>query len=167
MVTMLILRLIHILTGVFWAGSMFFLAGQIWRAVDIDEAAGLAFMERLMLRARGGMAMAIAGGLNVLSGIGLYGLDSGGFQPAWSSSPVGMTFGIGGLAGILALVVGMLTGRAGERLGNLIVATQGGAAAAANATELTALRDRVRVLTRAAAALLGIAVIAMAIARYV
>ena len=167
MLTMLILRLIHILTGVFWAGSMFFLAGQIWRAVDADETAGLAFMERLMLRARGGMALAIAGGLNVLSGIGLYAMDSGGFQPAWSSSPVGMTFGIGGLAGILALVVGMLTGRAGEKLGQLIVATQGSAPAPDSATELIALRDRVRVLSRAGAALLGVAVIAMAIARYV
>jgi hypothetical protein len=48
-----------------------------------------------------------AGVLTVLSGVGLYSRASGGFSNQWMHSGPGITFGIGAVFAILAVIVGM------------------------------------------------------------
>ena len=48
----------------------------------------------------------IVAGLTILSGAVLYWHDSNGLQAAWITSPTGLAFTIGGLAAILAFVLG-------------------------------------------------------------
>ena len=49
-IVMIVLRLIHIVTGVFWVGGSFLLLSYIVPAADAAGPAGGQFMQRLMQR---------------------------------------------------------------------------------------------------------------------
>lgn len=168
-VYMLILRLIHILAGVFWAGAMFFTVGLLIPTVAASGPEGGRFMQRLVMQARLPMVMGIAGGLTILSGLAMYERVSGGFQLAWIGTGTGLTLTIGGLAGLLAAVSGGLTGSAGMRLGALMkqIETKGGPPTPDQLAELQGLQKRMRSVSLWTAILLLVAVVAMALARYV
>jgi len=103
---MLWLRLVHILAGVFWVGSAVFLAAIVLPAARAAGAEGGHFMERLMQQPRTRAALGGAMLLTVLSGVAMYGRLSGGFERAWVTSPHGLALALGGLATILAAVIG-------------------------------------------------------------
>jgi uncharacterized membrane protein len=91
-----VIRSIHVLAGVFWAGTVYFVFAYLGPAARSPE--GGRVMERLAPRF--GPAVGIASGLNILSGLALYGRDSQGFRPEWVLSPTGLTFTLGALAAI-------------------------------------------------------------------
>lgn len=103
--TLILLSTLHIVLGAFWAGSALLLALFIDPAVEAAGPAGGAFMQKLIAETRFAQVMPFAGMLTVLSGLLLYWLASG-FAPAWITSPHGIAITIGGVAGILAAVVG-------------------------------------------------------------
>jgi len=116
------LRLIHILAGIFWVGSAVFTAVILVPAARAAGAEGGHFMERLMQQRRTRAALGAAMLLTVLSGFALYGRLSGGFERAWVTSPHGLVLGLGGLAAILAAVVGAIRrGRSSGVVGGLLV----------------------------------------------
>jgi hypothetical protein len=113
------------------------------------------------------MVMAI---LAILSGIGLYWRDSGGFQTPWMHSGPGTVFGVGGAFAILAMIIGMaVSSPAGRRLGALgaEIRARGGPPTPAEVAEMQRLQDRVARGSQIVALLLVLATGAMAIARYV
>lgn len=119
-ITMITLRLIHILSGVFWTGTAFFSVWFLQRAVAEAGPEGGRFMQRLTAQRRFQIAMPVAAWLTILSGIGLYGRVSAGFQRAWVTSGTGLVLAAAGLAAILAVVVGSIIQRpATVRLGLL------------------------------------------------
>src|SRR5438034_5087899 len=71
--TMILLRVIHILSGVFWAGATFFLVGFLQPVVAASGPEGGRLMQRLTSQKRFQMAMPVAAGLTILSGLALYG----------------------------------------------------------------------------------------------
>ena len=146
-----ILRAIHILSGAAWVGTTFFLIAFVIPAVARSGEAGGRFMERLGPRIP--IAIGPASGLTMLSGLAMYGVDSQGFHPSWILAPTGLTFTIGALAAIAA---GILGGTVLRRNGP----PAPGEDAAAAARRTSAVATTVLVL-------LGIAVVAMAVARYV
>jgi hypothetical protein len=168
MIVTIVLRIVHILAGVFWAGSTFFLVGFISRTAGAAGEAGGRFMERLMTQTRFPAALGISGGLTILAGLALYGMDSR-FSAAWMTSPTGLTFGIAGLAAILSLPVGALAAPSGRKLGELSrrVEASGAPATAEQVAEIDVLRQRIARASGVGAVLLVIAVVGMAIARYV
>jgi len=106
----IVLRLIHILAGVFWAGGVVMLAGFIEPTVKSVAPEGNKFMQRLM----GGKLtplLTLAGPLNILAGLLLYLKDSGGLNVAWITSPVGLGFTFGALVGLVALGIGLFVSR--------------------------------------------------------
>jgi uncharacterized membrane protein len=105
------LRLIHILSGVFWVGSAVFSGFFIFPAVDATGKAGEKFLEYMITQERVSTRLGIAGMLTVLAGGWLYWIDSAGFTSGWVSAGAGRGFGIGG---ILALI-GFVTGGLGSR----------------------------------------------------
>ena len=115
-VVLLIVRLMHILGGIFWVGSAVILAGFILPALRDAGPEGGRFMQALMGRRRLPAYLGTAAGLTLLSGLALYLRDSGGLQWAWITSSPGLAFTIGALAALLAAVLGLLVaGRAGAR----------------------------------------------------
>src|SRR5436309_9725387 len=89
-VTMVVLRLIHILSGIFWVGTTFFLVGFLQPVIAQSGPEGGRFAQRLMSQKRFQAAMSVAAGLTILSGLVLYGRVSAGFQRAWVTSGPGL-----------------------------------------------------------------------------
>lgn len=150
-----IVRALHILGGVFWAGTVFFLvrflgptAGRI--------AGGSAFMQALATQSGFQAAIGSAAGTTMITGLILYGVDSRGFQGGWILSPTGLTFTIGALAAIAAAITWISYAR--PAVGNAL---------AAKDEERPAWQRRAARGGAIASALLLIAVLAMASARYV
>jgi uncharacterized membrane protein len=165
----LVLRLLHVGGGVFWAGATFVFAGFIEPTAGAAGQDGARFLQRLA-GGRYPVAMMVAGLTTVLAGIALLGIDSGGFQPAFMGSRLGVTLSIGGACGIGAAVVGIgLAARNAFRLKGVAAAIQAqkGGPSTEQLGQIAAIQGRLRLGGRLTAMLLGITVICMAIARYV
>jgi uncharacterized membrane protein len=166
---LLVLRVLHILAGVFWAGAAFMMAGFVQPAVQAAGPEGGKFMQALVQRSRFSVVMAVAAFVTVLCGILLFGPVSGGSPGSWLSSGRGASIGIGSLAGLAAFVVGFaIQSRASMRmaaLGKEIQAAGGkptpGQAAAMQSAQATISRGG-----QIGAVLLVICVLGMAAARY-
>ncbi len=164
-----VLRFLHIFAGVFWAGSVFTVTGFVMPLTATMGADGQKFMRRLTLERGLTRGMIGAGVVTVLAGLGMMAHDSAGFNGAWMGSGTGVMLSIGGLAAIGALTTGIMTARVVSRLGRLADAVQahGGTPSADQGAELQQLGARLPRLGRATAIQLAIAVLCMAVARYV
>jgi len=167
---MVILRMIHILSSVVWAGAVIFLTVVLQPAIAGGGPEAARFMQRLASQSRFRLVMAIAPGLTVLSGLVLYGRVSAGFQMAWISSGTGLSLTVGALASLLTFVVfGAFQRPVAARLQALggEVQRSGGAPTAAQAAEMQVLQRRMRWSMWWATLLLTVAVLAMSGARYI
>ena len=115
--------------------------------------------------------IASIGGLTVLTGIYLFWRFTGGFDPALSGSRAGITFSIGALAGLIALILGgsMIGGsiKKAVALGEQMARMPEGADKAAVAAQINALRARIETFSPIVLGLLFIAMAAMALGHYV
>jgi uncharacterized membrane protein len=165
----LVLRFIHIVGGVFWAGAVFLMVGFIFPTVRDTGAAGGRFMQEVMQRRRLSVFMNSAAGLTMLSGFIMYGRIMAATDGAWGGTRAGMTFGIGGLATIVAAIIGgAIVGRGGQRLAKLgaTIQASGGPPSAEQTAEMSRLQARMGRAMRVVAVLLLVAVTSMATARY-
>ncbi|HEX2723723.1 MAG TPA: hypothetical protein VHM24_12470 [Gemmatimonadaceae bacterium] len=163
------LRLLHILGGVFWVGSVAALAWFVLPAQQGLGASGVTFMMDLMLRRKLRTYIGLAMMLTVLSGLAMYVRLSMVSDGAFSASRTGMTFGFGAMLAILAAGIGGgIAGRTGEKMAKLAVRIQEGGVPPTEdqRTEMTGLAARQGWALRTTAVLLFGSVAAMAIARY-
>jgi uncharacterized membrane protein len=165
----IILRLIHILAGIFWVGVAFLMAGFLLPSVREMGPEGGRFMEVLMVRRRLPIYLGAAMLLTVLSGFIMYGSLASSSHGAWAGSAPGIAYGIGGLAAILGAAVGA---GVGSSAGRRMVALRQRFAEAGRPTpeqqaELQRLQARMMLGARLMAGLLAIAAGTMAIGRYV
>ena len=130
----LLLRLIHILAGIFWVGTIFLVAG---------------FLLPVFL----GIAMV----LTVLSGFTMYGRLVAATNGAWASTPPAMAYGAGGLAAILGALVGALvSGRAARRMAAIgQSAAQKGGPSAEEQAQMERLQGRMALGSRLVAGFLA------------
>jgi hypothetical protein len=164
----ILLRLVHIVAGVFWVGALITMTGFIQPAAKAIGPDGGKFMQQLVGPSRLSFFMSLAAPLTTLAGLALYWLDSG-FRIEWILTPTGLGFTIGGLTGIAALLSGFAVMKpTSDRVAALgkEMQTAGGPPSPTQVTEMQALQEKMRLGGRWVAALLVIAVIAMAIARY-
>jgi hypothetical protein len=166
----ILLRLIHIVIGVAWAGSVIFVAMFLLPAIKATGPNGgtvmsyLTQVKRLPAYMMGGVI------LTILSGIALYWNDSDGFSTQWMASGPGRTFAFGGAMGIIvAILGGAVNAPTARRMGELgaEIKAAGGPPTEVQVAEIQRLQGRLTKAMRAAAALLTLALIAMAVARYV
>jgi uncharacterized membrane protein len=164
----LLLRLIHILAGVFWVGAIFVIAGFLLPTARATGREGGRFMQHLMLQRRLPIFLAIAALHTVFSGFTLYGRLVSATHGAWAGTPPGMAYGVGGLAAILGALVGMVvSGPAARRMAALGLRGAGeGAPSAAQQAEIERLQGRLVLGSRLVAGFLAVAAGAMAVARY-
>lgn len=168
--TVHLLRVVHVLVGAFWVGSILFMVAFLAPSVRAAGPAGGAVMHQLAEARRLPRWLLTAAILTIVSGIGLYWVDSAGFRSAWLRSGPGRVFGLGGalaiLAAILAVVVNFPTQ---HRLTALAARVQGSGRPPApeDAAEMQRLQARLGRTTMAVAGLLVLATLAMAVARYV
>jgi uncharacterized membrane protein len=161
-VTLILLaRAVHILGGVFWAGSTFLLT---WVIFPIGARHGVDGASRWvgMIARKAGPASGISALLTVLSGIYLMLVLHPGDRSA-----SGIVLQAGAVAAVLSFFVGFFMGRpAGQKLLQL-VEQQSSAPTPADLAQQEALRRRAAISSKLTAALLALAVLSMATFRYV
>lgn len=163
-----VLRLLHILSGAFWFGAMIFTARFLFPALAASGPAAGAVMTQLIKR---GISQAMMGAaiVNVLAGVWLMYLVSGGDVGTWMKTRMGQTLSLGAVFAILSMIVGMIVNSpAGRRLGVIAAAAgqRGGPPTPEEAAEMTQLQARIRLGTVIVAVLLTLATAAMAVGRY-
>ena len=151
---LLLARLVHVVVGVFWAGTVFFNAWLLAPALrDVGPDGGKvmgALAKRGML-----VILPITGILTILSGIWLYWHASVGFDAAYMRSRPGMVYGLGMIATIIAFLIGILVVR--PTMARL---------ATAEPAEAQKLRARAGSMSVVVALLVAVTVVCMAVGRY-
>src|SRR3990172_1802116 len=104
----LVLRIVHIFGGVFWAGGAFVMTWFIEPTVRAAGDDGRRFMQRLGATGSFARAMAAASGATVLAGLWLTWIFSDGFGRAFFETGRGAALGLGMITGVAAFVVGFL-----------------------------------------------------------
>lgn len=166
---LILLRLIHILFGVFWVGAAIFNAVFLIPAVRALGPAGGPVMQEIAGKRKLPIYFLGAGILTVLSGIGLFWHDSRGSN-GFMRSGGGMTFAIGGAIALVTILLGIFvvspTAMRASALGGAIAAG-GKPPTPEQAAEMKRLQIKLGKMGALAAVLLTLTTIAMAIARYI
>lgn len=164
----LTLRILHVVTGVFWAGTVFFLVSFLLPAMGkIGPAAGplgAEFQDRKVF-----VKLPIIGLIAIITGFWMYYLRMQG-GGGWAATREAMTLGTGGIAALVALIVGAMVSRPNQDKAMSLGKEAGTMAAGPEKDAKMAMAGVHRATSvmaaRIVATLLGITVVAMASARY-
>jgi len=124
-ILVLILRLLHIIGGVFWVGgavAMNFFVAPTMRATG---DAGKQFAGHLMGKTQFSQFLMYSGIASIVAGFILYGIDSNWFTSEWQSSGPGIGFGVGALLALVGMVTGIMNGSNNRKMGSLGAQIQG------------------------------------------
>jgi hypothetical protein len=105
-----LLRIIHIVGGVFWVGGTLIMTFFVGPTVGAIGEPGQNFVGHLMNNLKFSNRMAIASGSTILAGFILYGLDARA-GAGWLQSNFAIGLGIGALFGVVGFIFGMMIGR--------------------------------------------------------
>ena len=166
---LIVLRIVHVLGGIFWVGSGLFTAFFLVPALGRLGPAGAGPVMGALQQRRLFTILPVVAVLTILSGVRLLQIASGGFSPAYFDSRTGQTFLWSGVAAVVAFLLSLLVSRpAAVRLGRLSasMATLPEAERAARSRDVERLRHRSAISGTVAMILLVGAAIGMAVARY-
>lgn len=170
MATLIVLRILHVLTGILWAGTVVFVTVYLFPA--LRQAGPGAAGPVMAGMARRGMltALPLLALTTVLSGLGLIWVASNGDIAAYARSSSGQVFTTAGGLAILAFVIGIAVSRpAAMKAGQLsaqLAALSDPAEREELGTRIAALQRRNTLGLNAVAVLVLLASLGMAIARY-
>jgi hypothetical protein len=168
-VLFLLVRAAHVLIAALWIGAVGVTTLYVMPALnDAGPSAGPVLAA--IMRRKLPVYMASIGGLTVLTGIYLYYRFTGGFDPALSGTRAAMVFGAGGVAGIIALIIGgAVVSRNVKNMASLgaRLAAATDADRGALLSQMTAARERAATASRIVLALQVVAIVLMAIGHYV
>ena len=167
---LIILRVVHILFGVFWVGAAMTNTLFLIPAIRAVGPAGGPVMQQIAQKQKMPTYILGAGYLTVLAGLGLYGYDSVNFTNGFARSGGGITFGLGGALAIVALLIGTFAVTpAAKRVAALgaQVAASGKPPSPEQAAEIQRLQAKLGKLSMVATSMIALTTIAMAVARYI
>jgi len=165
---MIVLRFLHVVSGALWVGMFGFVSCFLMPAFAEVGPDG-AKMQAALAKRRIQVIMPVLALVTLVSGFWLYQRLSGGAIGALLKTPVGLAFGLGGLAALLAFVAGIGLARP-IMMRSMKLAEQMTTASPADRSSIMAemqkLRGRGATLNRVVMVLLLLALAAMAVARY-
>lgn len=165
-----LLRLVHIIAGAFWVGSVMFASFLLAPTLRALGPGAGPVMNQLVKVRKMPLIMMISSLATIAAGAWLLMIDSAGQAGEWMRSGTGMTFSIGGALAILGFIVGMaVNAPASKRLAAIgtAAAARGGPPTAEEQAEIQRLQGRMSTASQVVMVLLLLATAAMAIARYV
>jgi uncharacterized membrane protein len=168
-VLFLVARALHVVFAALWLGGVVVLMFFVEPAAESMGPEGGKLMGALQRKGIHIFMPSIAG-LTVLLGLYLYWHFTAGFDPTISGSTGGIVFGIGGVLGIIALIIGgSVVGRGTKALGEMgpKLAAADPATRAKLMGEMESIRGRVRTFGRLVVALVTVTTILMALGHYV
>ncbi|HKE92089.1 MAG TPA: hypothetical protein VKB45_17275 [Gemmatimonadales bacterium] len=158
MLLLLLLRLVHILSGIFWVGTMMFNTAFLFPALK-DVGPDAAKLGVALTKRRFPVIMPIVALLTILSGIWLFARVSGGFQSTFMQSHMAKALSFGAACAIIAFILGVVIVRPAM--------VQAMTLAQSNPQRAGVLRVRADNVGRVVTALVVLAAAAMALARYI
>ena len=167
--TIIALRIVHIVMGSFWVGSVVFTAVLLMPAMgSLPPSVAGPVMDQLIRVRNLPRAVMTYMGLTILSGLGLMYMVSGHFQRDWFQSRMGHGISIGAALAIIGSLIGVLVNKPTSKRMNELGAQMkaAGTPSAEQSAEMGRLQARMMTATRWTAVLLGLAAAAMASARY-
>lgn len=166
---LIVLRLVHVLGGIFWVGSGLFTTVFLVPALAGNGATMGAVMAALQRR-RLFLALPVVAVITILTGVRLLWITSGGFRAVYFATASGLTFTVSGVLATVAFLLAFAVVRpAAARMGAL------GARLAAATTDaerlpliaqLDGMRRRNAILSTLVTLLLVLGAAGMAVARY-
>src|SRR5215510_8262975 len=145
-----LLRIIHIVAGVFWVGGTLIMTYFIGPSVGATGEAGQKVVGHLMNNLKFSQRMSAAAGLTILAGLILYGLDARA-GAAWLGSSFARGLGIGALFAFIGFGFGIMVGRTMKSLAGFGSQIQG-KPTAEQAAQLQALQKQQMTYSRITAA---------------
>jgi uncharacterized membrane protein len=168
-ILIIVLRVIHIFSGVFWVGFAFFNYGFLQPTVKATGAEGQKTMQYLTQKTRLLSAVYATATLTMLSGLILYWIFLGFRFSAIFSSGYGLVLTIGSIAGVIAWIFAVVVIRGifnqMQTIG-LEIQAQGSPPSPEQATQMQALVKRLGKVGQVVIVFLVIALLGMSIARY-
>jgi uncharacterized membrane protein len=168
-ILIIVLRIIHIFSGVFWVGVSFFNIGFLQPTVKATGAAGQKTMQYLTQKTRLLSSVYTTATLTMLLGLILYWIVSG-FRLSFIGSGYGIVLTIGSIAGVIAWIYAVVVIRGifqqMQTIGREIQA-QGSPPTPEQATQMQALVARLGQVGQVAVVFLVVALLGMATARYI
>ncbi|MCB2178790.1 hypothetical protein KQH61_05200 [bacterium] len=163
-----ILRLIHIVGGIFWVGAALMLTFFISPTAAATYEAGQKFLAHMMQRTAFNKAILVSASASVFAGIVLYLIDSNFLRNLWMHSGPGIGFGVGGIFGLLGFMIGLAQNRRSHELAQLgrIIQSQGGPPNQDQREKLTRLQAKLKTGGLWNAIFLLLAAILMSTARF-
>ena len=166
---LILLRSVHVVGGVFWAGAILFVVHFLEPAVRDAGPDGAKVMQALRKRRYLEVVPTVAA-LTLLSGFALYWRTFGRLHPGPGASGVELALGLGGFASLVAFVIGVTMLRPSALRIGALGAEPAKAPPERRASleeEVGRLRLRMRKSGRWVAVLLSVAILSMAVGRYV
>jgi uncharacterized membrane protein len=159
-----LLRIIHIVAGVFWVGGTLIMTFFIGPAIGATGEAGQRFVGHLMNELKFSNRMSAAAGLSILAGLILFYLDSRA-GAAWFRSGFATGLSIGAAFALVGFIFGIMIGRTTKAMAQLGARMQG-KPSPDQIAEMQAIRKRQATYSTISVTALILAVTFMAIARY-
>ena len=167
---MVFLRLIHIIGGIFWVGTVFIIAWFLLPANRTTGQAGMVMMQELMMKRKLSIYLTIAMLLTILTGLTMYGRMIMITHGEWASTAMAKVIGFGALCGIVGGGIGASISKAsGMKMAEIGKAIQdsGQPPTEAQRAQMAAIQDKMEKVMSFVVILLILAVAAMASARYI
>ena len=162
------LRAVHIVGGAFWVGAVVALGFYVSPAIsDAGPDGGKVMMA--LVRRKFLVVVPLVGLFTILAGIALYWHDSEGFAGPWRDSRMGISMGIGAVLTIVAFILGVAIVRPAVMRAMAMMQEMPSVPEAdrpAKMAEVQRLRAKGQLFNRIVAVMLLVAVLTMAVARY-
>jgi uncharacterized membrane protein len=167
---LIVFRIVHIMAGIAWAGSVFLFVLYVQPSVAAIAPAGAPFMAELLGKRRLVNVLISLGSTTVIGGLFLYWHDWHAYATfgTWIRSRFGVVMTAGAIAAILALVIGILGTRPNvtRLLGMGRQAAEAGGPTPELAAEMARTQARLKAFARMSLGLIALAALGMSIARY-
>jgi uncharacterized membrane protein len=164
-ILVLVLRLLHVMGGVFWVGGAVAMNFFVGRTIGATGDAGKQFAGHLMGKTNFSQFMTFNAVISVVAGFILYGIDSNWFTSAWQSSGPGVGFGLSALFALIGFVTGIMNGNNNRKMGRIGAQIQG-KPTSEQASQLGAIQKQQAWVVPANTYSLLLALALMAVARY-
>ena len=166
-VLIIVVRALHIVGGVFWAGAAILLYGFVVPSVAATRPDSNRFMQHLAGKSGLTFWMTVASWATVVGGLALFAPVTGDLEPAIMRSPRGMALSLGALLALAAFLEGnFVTAPNARKVGAIAREFEGKAPTPEQLERLQAAQRKMVGAGTRGAWMLGAAALLMAIARY-
>jgi len=159
-----LLRIIHIVAGVFWVGGALIMTFFVGPTAGAMGESGQKFVGHLMNNLKFSNRIGAAAGSSILAGFILFWLDARAGE-AWVRSSFATGLGIGAVFALVGFAFGLISGRTSRAMAQLGAQIQG-RPSPIELAQMQAIQKRQSTYSTITAITLVLAVVFMAIARY-